>query len=67
MEYEEFMMRAIDEMRDRFPEAEISVQEVSKLQGQSYTGMSVRPENSVIGATLNLKEFYEAFDSGQPI
>lgn len=67
MEYEEFMTRAIDEMRDRFPEAEISVQEVSKLQGQSYTGMSVRPENSAIGATLNLKEFYEAFDSGLPI
>lgn len=67
MGYEEFMMRVIDEMRDRFPEADLSVQEVSKLQGQSYTGLSVRPENSAIGATLNLKEFYEAFDSGLPM
>lgn len=67
MGYEEFMTLVIDEMCDRFPEADFSVQEVSKLQGQSYTGMSVRPEDSAIGATLNLKEFYEAFDSGLPM
>lgn len=54
----------INEMRDRFPDTDIGMQEVSKLQGESYTGMTVRPEASEIGATLNLKEFYETLGSG---
>lgn len=64
MDFETFMNEAIKEMRDRFPDFDISKQEVSKLQGESYTGMAVRPENSEIGATLNLKDFYEALGSG---
>lgn len=63
MDFETFMNEAIKEMRDRFPDFDISKQEVSKLQGESYTGMAVRPENSEIGATLNLKDFYEALGS----
>ena len=64
MDFETFMNEAIKEMRDRFPDFDISKQEVSKLQGESYTGMAVRPENSEIGATLNLQDFYEALGSG---
>lgn len=64
MDFETFMNEAIKEMRDRFPDFDISKQEVSKLQGESYTGMAVRPENSEIGATLNLQDFYKALDSG---
>lgn len=64
MDFKTFMNEAIKEMRDRFPDFDISKQEVSKLQGESYTGMAVRPENSEIGATLNLKDFYEALGSG---
>lgn len=64
MDFETFMNETIKEMRDRFPDFDISKQEVSKLQGESYTGMAVRPENSEIGATLNLKDFYEALGSG---
>ena len=64
MDFETFMNETIKEMRDRFPDFDISKQEVSKLQGESYTGMAVRPENSEIGATLNLQDFYEALGSG---
>lgn len=64
MDFQEFMTQTINEMRDRFPDTDISMQEVSKLQGESYTGMTVRPETSEIGATLNLKEFYETLGSG---
>ena len=64
MDFETFMNKAIKEMRDRFPDFDISMQEVSKLQGESYTGMAVRPENSEIGATLNLQDFHKALDSG---
>lgn len=64
MNFQEFMTQTINEMRDRFPDTDISMQEVSKLQGESYTGMTVRPETSEIGATLNLKEFYETLGSG---
>lgn len=64
MNFQEFMTQTINEMRDRFPDTDISMQEISKLQGESYTGMTVRPETSEIGATLNLKEFYETLGSG---
>ena len=64
MDFETFMNEAIKEMSERFPDFDISKQEVSKLQGESYTGMAVRPENSEIGATLNLQDFYEALGSG---
>ena len=64
MDFETFMNETIKEMRDRFPDFDISKQEVSKLQGESYTGMAVRPENSEIGATLNLQDFYKALSSG---
>ena len=57
MNFEQFKAQVIDEMRDRFPELDISLQEVSKLQGESYIGMAVRPENSNIAATTNLKAF----------
>ena len=33
--------------------------EVSKLQGESYIGMAVRPKDSNIAATTNLKAFFE--------
>lgn len=64
MDFETFMNETIKEMRDRFPDFDISKQEVSKLQGESYTGMAVRPENSEIGATLNLQDYYKALGFG---
>lgn len=64
MDFETFMNETIKEMRDRFPDFDINKQEVSKLQGESYTGMAVRPENSEIGVTLNLQDFYKALGFG---
>lgn len=64
MDFETFMNETIKEMRDRFPDFDISKQEVSKLQGESYTGMAVRPENSEIGVTLNLQDYYKAMGFG---
>lgn len=63
MDYERFMDWVAEEMRARFPGADISIQEVSKLQGESYTGMAVRLENNDVGVTLDLKPFYEGFES----
>lgn len=59
MNFEQFKAQVIDEMRDRFPELGISLQEVSKLQGESYIGMAVRPKDSNVAATTNLKAFFE--------
>ena len=64
MDFEQFQQQIIEEMRDRFPDLHIDTQEVTKLQGQSYTGMSVRPEGSNMAATLNLKPFFEQMESG---
>lgn len=59
MNFEQFKAQVIDEMRDRFPELGISLQEVSELQGESYIGMAVRPKDSNVAATTNLKAFFE--------
>ena len=39
MDFEQFQQQIIEEMRDRFPDLHIDTQEVTKLQGQSYTGI----------------------------
>lgn len=59
MDFEKFKSEVIEEMRDRFPECDISLQDVTKLQGESYTGMAVRPEGSQVAATMNLESLYE--------
>lgn len=39
MNFHEFTTQVISEMRRRFPCYDIQVQEIPKLQGDSYTGM----------------------------
>jgi len=67
MDFEQFKTEVIEEMRERFPELEISTQEVKKLQGRSYDGMSVQPEGSNIAAAMNLEGFFSQLNSGESL
>lgn len=64
MDFEQFQTQVIAEMRERFPDLDIHLQDVTKLQGESYIGMSVRPKSSNISATLNLDAFFARSNDG---
>ncbi len=59
MSYEDFLDIAKDAAKTRHPEAEVTVQKVEKLQGESYVGLSVRPEGSNAAVTMNLHELFD--------
>ena len=54
MNFDEFKKQVLEDVLHSFESVTVDVQEVSKLQGQSYTGLTVRPEGKTIGATMNL-------------
>ena len=40
-------------------EADVTIQKVEKLQGESYVGLSVRPEGQNAAVTMNLHELHD--------
>lgn len=56
MELKEFVDQVQNELPGHFSEklknADVSTAEVNKLQGQSYSGITIRPESSDIGMTI---------------
>ena len=57
--YDEFLDLAKDAAHAIVPNAEITTQKVEKLQGESYVGLSVRPEKSNAAVTMNLRGMFE--------
>ena len=57
--YDEFLDLAKDAAHAIVPNAEITTQKVEKLQGESYVGLSVRPERSNAAVTMNLRGMFE--------
>ena len=47
-----------------FPHISVEPAEVTKLQGMSYSGISVRQEGSQMSMTINLDSFYRDYESG---
>ena len=61
MNFHEFTTQVISEMRRRFPGYDIQVQEVPKLQGESYTGMAIHPSGGDIALTMDLEVLFDRF------
>lgn len=40
--------------------------DVNKLQGQSYSGVSIRPENSEIAISVDLEQYFTRYENGVP-
>ena len=59
MSYEEFLDVAKDAAKTRHPEADVTIQKVEKLQGESYVGLSVRPEGQNAAVTMNLHDLHD--------
>lgn len=68
MEYREFM----EQIKKDLPEqlsgilegAVVNTTQVDKLQGRSYEGLSIVPEGSMIGLTMDLQPYFQMFNDG---
>lgn len=63
MDFEQFKEMILEDVGAHMPGVNLEMQQVSKLQGQSYEGLVVRPEGSPIGATLNLDQAYAEYQN----
>jgi len=61
MNFDEFLDAAKDRVQEAIPEAEVKIQQVNKLQGESYVGISVRPEGAAAAATFNVNDAFDRY------
>lgn len=68
MSYSDFIKQVVEDLPGRLngvlAGAEVREAQVSKLQGKSYEGISVTPQDSIIGITVDLKDFYQMAEAG---
>lgn len=68
MDFEEFREKLVEDLHEALPErlkgASIEESSVQKLQNRSYDGITVRPEGTNIGVTLDVSKMYEEMDRG---
>ena len=67
MDYEQFLEQVKADLQEQFSYMNVEIRSVEKLQGQSYTGISITPEGSNAGATMNLHSQYEMLQDGVPM
>lgn len=64
MDFEQFTAQLIEDMKVARPDIDFSVREVSKLQGESYTGITLTPEGSNVGASINVEPLFAKLQAG---
>ena len=68
MEFNEFREKVKealpDFLTDDLRNAEIKDTAVNKLQGESYSGISVTPEGSRVGVSINLEDAFLDYQTG---
>lgn len=66
MDFKEFQNQILQEAKDRMWGVQVEIRPVEKLQGESYTGLSIQPSDSPMAATLNLDAVYnQMVDQGK--
>ena len=63
MDFEQFKEMIVEDLQAYLSGVNIETHAVSKLQGQSYEGLVVRPEGSPVGATLNLDQAFAEYEN----
>lgn len=69
MDFEKFKETIRQDLLENLPQLEkagIEFRDVEKPQNQSYTAMSITPENSSIGASVNIEKYYQQMENGRP-
>ena len=65
MNFDEFLEAARDRIKELVIEADVKVQAVDKLQGESYVGIAVRPEHASAAVTFNLNAAYDRYQADE--
>ena len=65
MNFDEFLEAAKDRVQETIPDAEVKIQQVNKLQGESYTGISVQPEGAAAAVTFNVSPAFERYQDDE--
>ena len=66
MNFDEFLETAKERVQETIPDAEVKIQQVNKLQGESYRGLFFRSGDSPIEANLNGILADSIYDTLQP-
>ena len=61
MTFNEFLESAKARVQEELPDAEVKIQPVNKLQGESYVGIAVQPEGAAAAVTFNVGPAYEHY------
>ena len=67
MNIEEFREKLIDGLNERFPGYQFSTQYVSKLNGQSYNGITGRREGEDMAPVVDIRGLFDAYEDGMPM
>ncbi len=67
MNIDEFRESLIRLLNERFPDRTFSTQYVSKLNGQSYNGITDRIEGEKMAPVVDIRSAFEAYENGLPI
>ena len=65
MNFDEFLEAAKNRVQETLPDAEVKIQQVNKLQGESYTGISVQPEGAAAAVTFNVSPAFERYQDDE--
>ena len=63
--FNEFLETVKDQIRQTLPEAEVKLQKINKLQGESYVGISVQPEGAAAAVTFNVDSAYKQYQADE--
>ena len=59
MNFDEFLEATRARVQEELPDTAVKIQQVNKLQGESYIGISVQPEGAAAAATFNISPAFE--------
>ena len=63
MNFDDFLKAAQARIQKELPDTEIRIQQVNKLQGESYVGISVQPEGAAAAAPFNIGPAFERYQA----
>jgi hypothetical protein len=66
MDYNEFKAQIVEEMENRFPDAQVSVRQQMKNNGVFVDALTVREKDSIIASGVLLNKYYEKMQTGHP-
>ena len=63
MNFDEFLEATRARVQEELPDTQVKIQQVNKLQGESYIGISVQPEGAAAAATFNIGPAFERYQA----